>query len=61
MVNELVSVLYLCHRDMQLYRPKCLVEMTANTIDVITTNHSSTESILKVLLILGYLEEHGTY
>jgi hypothetical protein len=60
-VNELDSVLYPRHSDVQLYRPKSLVEMAAITIDMIRTNHSSTVSILKMLLHLGYLTEHGTY
>jgi len=60
-VNELVSVLYPCHSDVQLYRPTTVVEMAVITIDIIRTNHSSTESILKMLLHLGYLTEHGTY
>jgi len=61
LVNELVSVLYLCHSDVQLYRPTSVVEMAAITIDMIRTNRSSTESILKMLLHLGYLTEHGIY
>jgi hypothetical protein len=61
LVNELVSVLYPCHSDVQLYCPKSVVEMAANTMDMIRTIHSSTESILKILLHLGYLTEHGTY
>ena len=61
LVNELVSVLYTCHSDVQLYRPTSVIEMAANTIDMIRTNHSSTDSILKMLLHLGYLEEHSTY
>jgi len=61
LVNELVSVLYPCHSDVQLYRPTSVVEMAAISIDMIRTNHSSTESILKMLLHLGYLTEHGTY
>ena len=61
LINELVSVLYLCHSDVQLYRPTSVVEMAAITIDMIRTNHSSTVSILKMLLHLGYLTEHGTY
>jgi hypothetical protein len=54
LVNDLVSVLYPCHSDVQLYRPTSLVEMATITIDMIRTNHSSTESILKVFLYLGY-------
>jgi len=61
LVNELVSVLFLCHSDVQLYHPTCVVEIAAITIDMIRTNHSSTESILKMLLYLGYFTEHGTY
>jgi hypothetical protein len=61
LVNELVSVLYPCYSDVQLYRPTSVVEMDAVTIDIIRTNHSSTESILKMLLHLGYLTKHGTY
>jgi len=61
LLNELVSVLYRCHSDVQLYRPTSVVEMVANTIDMIRTNHSPTESILRMLLHLGYLTEHGTY
>ena len=61
LVNELVSVLYTCHSDVQLYRPTGVIEMAANTIDMIRTNHSSTDSILKMLLYLGNLIEHGTY
>jgi len=60
-VNELVSVLYTCHSDVQLYRPTSVVEMAAIKIDMINTNHSSADSILKTLLHLGYLIEHGTY
>ena len=60
-VNELVSVLYPCHSDVKLYRPTTVVEMAAITIDMIRTNHSSADSILKTLLHLGYLTEHGTY
>jgi hypothetical protein len=61
LVNELVSVLYPCHSDLQLYCPRILVEMDAITIDMIRTNHSSTESIRKMLPHLGYATEHGTY
>jgi len=60
-VNELVSVLYLFHSDVQLYRPTSVVEIAAITIDMIRTNHSFTDIILKMLLHLGYLTEHGTY
>ena len=60
-VNELVSVLYPCHSDRQLCRPKSVVEMVTITIDLIRKNHSSTDSILKMLFHLGYLTEHGTY
>jgi hypothetical protein len=58
-VNGLVSVLYPCHSDVQLYRPTSVVEMAAIKIDVIRTIHSSTENFLKMLLHLGYLTEHG--
>ena len=61
LVNELVSVLYTCHSDVQLYRPTSVVEMVAITIDMIRTNHSSTESFLKMLLNIGYLKEQGIY
>jgi len=61
LVNERVSVLYPCHSEVQLYRPTSVIEMAAITIDMIRTNHSSTDSILKRLLHLGYLKEHGTY
>ena len=44
LVNETDSVLYPCHSDVQLYRPTCVIEMAAITIDMIRTNHSSTES-----------------
>ena len=54
--NEHVRVLYPCHSDVQLYRPKSVVE-----IDMIRTNHNSTERILKLLLHLGFLTKHGTY
>ena len=57
LVNELVSVLYTCHSDMQLYGPTSFVAMDAITIDIIRTNHSSTDSILKMLLHLGNLIE----
>jgi len=43
LVNELVSVLYPCHSDVQLYRPTSVVEMAAVAIDMIRTNHNSTE------------------
>jgi hypothetical protein len=42
LVNELISILYLFYSDVQLYRPKSVVEMAAVTIDMIRTNHSST-------------------
>ena len=61
LLNELVSVLYSCHSDVQLYRPRCVVKIAAITIDMIRTNHRSTDSILKMLLHLGYLIEQGTY
>jgi len=61
LVVELDSVLYPCHSDVQLYRPTSVVEMAANTIDMIRTNRSSTESILKMLLHLGHLTNHGIY
>ena len=35
LVNELVSVLYPCHSEVQLYRPTSVVEMAAITIDMI--------------------------
>jgi len=60
-INELVSVLYSCKSDVKVYRPTSVVEMASNTIDKIRTNHSSTDSVLKILLHLGYLSEHGTY
>jgi len=55
LVNELHSVLYPCHFDMQLYWPTSVVEMAAITIDMIRTNHSSKDNILKRLLHLGNL------
>ena len=61
LVNDLVTVLYTCSCDVQLYLPTSVVEMAANTIHMMRTNHSSTESILKVLLHLGYFSKHGTY
>jgi hypothetical protein len=61
LVNALVSVLYLCHYDVQLYRPTSVVEMAAITIDIIRTILSSAESFLKMLLHIGYLKEHGIY
>ena len=61
LVNALVSVLYLCHYDVQLYRPTSVVEMAAITIDMIWTILSSTESFLKMLLHIRYLKEHGIY
>jgi len=60
-VNELVSVLYPCSSDLRLYFPKSVVEMAAKPMDIIRTIYSSTESILKMLLHLGYLTGHGTY
>jgi hypothetical protein len=60
-VKELFSVLYVCHSDEELYRPIRVVEIAAITIVMIRTTHSSTDSILKMLLHLGYLTEHGTY
>jgi hypothetical protein len=39
LVIELVSVLYTCHSDMQLYRPSIVIEIAAITIDMIRTNH----------------------
>ena len=53
LVNELVIALYPCHSDVQLYRPTSVVEMAAITIDMIRTNNSSTDSILKMLLHLN--------
>ena len=61
LVNELDSVLYPCHSDVQLYRLTSVVEMAAITIDMIRIRHSSTDSILQMLLHLGYLSEHGIY
>jgi len=61
LVNELVSVLYPCQSDVQVYRPTSVVKMVSVTIDIIRSNHSSTESMLKMLLHLGCLTEHGTY
>ena len=61
LVNELVIVLYTCHSDVQLYRPTSVVKKATITIDINRTNHSSTESILKILLHLEYSTEHGTY
>jgi hypothetical protein len=61
LVKELVTVLYTCHSDVQLYRPTSVIEMAAKIIDMIRTNHSSTDSILYMLLHLGYLTGHGTY
>ena len=52
LVKELVSVLYPCHSDVQLYCPNIVVEIAANTIDMIRTIHNSAESILKTLLHL---------
>ena len=61
LVSELVSVLYPCHSDVQLYRPTSVAEMATVTIDIIRTNHSSIENILKMLLHLRFLKEQGTY
>jgi hypothetical protein len=61
LVNELVSVLYPCHSDVQLFRAITLVEMNAITIDMNRTSHISTKSIRRMLLHLGYFTEHGTY
>ena len=61
LINELVSVLNPCQSDVQLYRPTSVVEIATITIDMIRTILSSKESILKTLLHLGYLTEHGTY
>jgi len=61
LVKELFSVLYPCQSDVQLYRATSVDEMATITIDMIRNNHSSIESILKMLLHLGYLSEHGTY
>jgi hypothetical protein len=61
LVNNLFSVLYLCNSDARLYRPKSVVEMAAIAIVMIRTSRSSTECILKMLLHLEYLTEHGTY
>jgi hypothetical protein len=47
LVNKLVSVLYTCHSGMQLYRTTSVVEMATVTIDMIRSNHTATESILK--------------
>jgi hypothetical protein len=60
-VKELDSVLYPCHSDVQLYRATSVVEMPVITIDMIKTNHSSTDTILKIFLHLGYLREHVAY
>jgi len=57
-VNELVSVFYICHSDVRLCRLTSLVEMAADTIGMKRTNHSSTESILKMLLHLVYMKIH---
>ena len=61
LVNELVSVLYPCHSDVLLYRPRILNKMAKITIDMIRTNHRAAERILKMLFHLGYLTGHGTY
>ena len=50
LVNELFSLLYVSHSDVQLYRPISVVEIATMTIDMIRTNHSSADSILKILL-----------
>ena len=61
LVNELVSVLYPCHSDVQLYHPTSIIEMAANTIDMIRNNHSPTDSILKMLIHFRNLIEDGIY
>ena len=61
LVNELVSIVYCCQYDVQLFRPTSVVEMATLTIDMIRTNYSCTESILKMLFHLGYLSEQDTY
>jgi hypothetical protein len=61
LVNELLSALYPCHSDEQLYRPSSVVEMATMKIDIIRTNHSLTVNILKMLLHFWYLTEHCTY
>ena len=61
LVNELLSALYPCHSDAQLYRPSSVVEMATMKIDIIRTNHSLTVNILKMLLHFWYLTEHCTY
>jgi hypothetical protein len=61
LINELVSVLYPCHSDVQLYRPRNILEISAAKIDMITTTHSFIESVLKMLLHLWYSTEHGKY
>jgi len=53
LVNELVSVLYPCHPDVHLYCPTIVVKMAAFTIDMIRTNHRSTENILMTLFHFG--------
>ena len=54
LVKKLVSVLYPRLSDVQLYRPASVFEIAAIKIDMIKTNHSSTEIIIKMLLHLGY-------
>jgi hypothetical protein len=61
LVNERICILYLFHADVQLHRPKSVVEMAAVTIDMIRTNHSSTENVLKMFFPLEYLAENGTF
>ena len=61
LVNELVSVFYVWHSVVQLYRPTSVVETAAIPIDMIRDNHSSTDSVLKMLFHLEYLTEQGTY
>ena len=61
LVNELLSVLYTCRSEAQLYRPTSVVEMATITIDMIRIIHSSTESIINKLLHLGCLTKHGIY
>jgi len=53
LVNELVSVLYPCNSDVHIYRPTFVIKMAAFTIDMIRTNHRSTENILMTLFHLG--------
>jgi hypothetical protein len=61
LINEPIGALYPCHSNVQLYRPTSVIEMAAKKIDVISIIDCSTESILKMLLHLGYLSEHGIY